>query len=313
MEKLITTYDKFKYNPLLSLEDMAIENSVKGMKLRSLIEERGYDYNTDRHNALRREVKKQIERARKNGIPEDGIYEHVSKELSKTIGKMSVALVSYLDNSEERVKRTIRVGRKNIGASQLPYSSVKDTDADALKDILRRFLPRKKTFDCDLTFGQGGFYSEIPVPKHCYDEYPAEGLKVKQLDNARLDIESNSLQSVVIDLPVKVDAHEKSNEAFKSIEDLYDTYLDMGYLGADLLRSGGILVFKISEVVIRNSEYEGLNHIWIGDYLQDALMQGGVDLIDEIIVVSEDSYRVEGITIPKFTKRYHTFLIFKKL
>lgn len=297
------------YDPLKSLREMGAEAGVTERIVRSFLEKNKLDYSADRHNALRRIARDGLCKARKRGVDEFDLYTTVAEEMSKRFGKMSAALVEYLCQSDERPRRKYWGESGEVDVMQMPGSSVRDSDESVLKDILRLYLPKNKTFDCDLTYGMGGFYKHMPDPKYCYDECVFIKDFVEPL--ADLDLKPGSLRSVVIDLPAEVDEKADKEEAFESIEEMYETYIDMIDKGARLLRKGGIMVFKASEITIRNSECETFNHQWMSDHALNSGMECGLEPIDEFMVVTQ-KMAVKS-SQPKFCKRFGVFLVFKKI
>lgn len=322
------------YDPLLTIKQMAeqaglygtVNGDSEGAQVRAIHSyflSNSLDYNADRHNALRKIVKDLIKEAKRRKI--ENIYKYVANEMSckfnvldsnkgNNIEGVSVALVSYLDSSKERKSTTRKSNRQTHGVKQSFNSSVQDSDEAALLQILRLYLPRKKTFDCDLTFGKGGFYTHIPRPKFCFDENPDETLGVSKL-NETSNITPGRFNSVVIDLPAEVNANKNSEEAFQTLEDLYETYVEMIELAYRMLKKGGILVFKASEIVIRQSELSWTNHLWISDHAINTATALDFELLDEILVVKDENYKLsQGTLSEKYTtKHFGEFLVFKKI
>ena len=154
--------------------------------------------------------------------------------------------------------------RQNFSSSpkiKAAISKVSDSDKDILNIILNVYLDGKKTFDCDLTFGAGKFYSNLPYPQFSFDQYPEKTVspdspKVEELDKADGIIPDNSLSSIIIDLPQEISRSGKGNVgAFKSMAHLAETYNWILKLAEKKLRfaspghSAGLLIVKVGDII----------------------------------------------------------------
>lgn len=157
-------------------------------------------------------------------------------------------------------------------------SKVSDRDKDILNIILNVYLHGKNTFDCDLTFGEGKFYSDLPYPKYSFDQYPVKSLnpgapEVLLLDKADAIIPDNSLSSIIIDLPQEISKSGEGNiGAFKSMTDLAETYNRMLKLAEKKLRfaspglPAGLLIIKVGDIIHKGET------IWLSQIVPEIAM-----------------------------------------
>lgn len=197
--------------------------------------------------------------------------------------------------------------------------SVNNTDTAILRSILHIYLPGKITFDCDLTFGRGGFYSDgLPVPDYRYDKFlfGANGSKrhpVKSLEEAE-SLPDNKFSSVVVDLPIDIDNDKKSRtDAFESLNKMFDAYHYMIALASRLLKPGGILVFKTVDFVLRNDEGATYCGQWATDNAIDYALEMGFDLTDRFILARRQSLITSGSAKVRSGLKHGYFLVFTKL
>ena len=184
--------------------------------------------------------------------------------------------------------------------------SVADNLNKTLRGIISLHL-KTKTFECDLTFGEGGFYKKgIPIPTNIYDifdygENNTIGIKVERLD---LENQANiKVNSVVIDLPVTI-----GENSFGSSLELYDTYKAYIRYVDSILNKGGVLVFSTADFILRDEE----DNAWATDYAISVASSLGFSLKDKIHLVRKgDKITVDGVTVKSGLKD-SAFLIFTK-
>lgn len=328
--------DKIRFDQKLTIEQMA-EEAIRdypeqgeerkklkqkvALKIgRYLSTSEDWNYTAERFNYLKDLVDKQY-------IILEAKGKVTAADVSNAIGMegLSPELVGFLHHQEHRDiarKKKKRSGKNNQAETQ---GNVKSTDEQALKEIIDLYLPKgQKTFDCDLTYGEGLFYKHLPKPKEKYDISP----KVK--DVLPLDVidklkESKEFSSIVIDLPdVVISSAKKDKEnkeqtdfsVFQSLTDLYESYADMIGLAEIHLASNGILVFKAPDILLRTDTEQYYENKWTADYAVDVATGFGLALVDEIVLVENDDAFPTGTSLTTLTrhgKRFHVFLIFKKL
>lgn len=184
--------------------------------------------------------------------------------------------------------------------------SVSDNLHQTLKNIISLHL-KTKTFECDLTFGEGGFYKKgIPVPTHIYDLFNYGDKSPAGTSVQKLDLKNPkpiAVGSVVVDLPITID-----ELSFKSSTQLYNTYDEYINYAATLLNRGGILVFSTADFILRNGE----DGTWAADYAISAALSFGFSLKDKIHLVRKgDTVEIDGISVQSGLKD-SVFLIFSK-
>ncbi len=253
--------------------------------------------------------------------------------VSEKIGMkhLSSELVGFLHNHERRDIARMKKKRSGKNNKAETQGNVKSTDEQALKEIIDLYLPKgRKTFDCDMTYGEGLFYKHLPKPKEKYDEYPKSD-DVHPLSTLKTEKISKGYASIIIDLPdlVLIPTKKKTQDdnkkgavkpedrkaykAFHSLNELYKTYSEMIGLARLHLAPNGILVFKAPDTLIRDNEWD---EMWTADYaIDEAVSDFGLELVDEIILVEDDEAFPNGtnlMTLTRHGKRFHVFLIFKK-
>jgi len=115
-------------------------------------------------------------------------------------------------------------------------------------------------FDCDMTFGNGMFWKNLPRPKHCFDVTPLHH-GVVQADSRALPLPGESLLSAVFDPPfltyVKEGRDHKGGAVamtarfggYYSYADLEDHYRDTISEAYRVLKPKGKLIFKCQDIV----------------------------------------------------------------
>ena len=195
-------------------------------------------------------------------------------------------------------------------------SKVADNDRDILNIILHVYLEGDKNFDCDLTYGNGDFYKELPFPpNHCYDKYPVKNqdedapkvYMLDDIDNPKSEgyIPDNSLSSIVIDLPQKISKSGKGNVgAFKSMTDLANTYNEMLKLAENKLRyatpdnPGGLLIIKVGDIIHKGET------IWLSQIVSEIIVGPYTSLGDKFRSKVKKWHYVSFDLVDKFVHRY---------
>ena len=76
--------------------------------------------------------------------------------------------------------------------------SVYESQDEILNAIVRLHVP--DGIECDMTYGNGGFWKTLKKPKHCFDLSPL-GAGVKKADSRKLPLPDASLRSAAFDPP----------------------------------------------------------------------------------------------------------------
>ena len=191
--------------------------------------------------------------------------------------------------------------------------AVNYSDSEILKHILRLYLPQENTFECDLTYGEGGFYKQLPEPRLRYDiEKDLQSSFVKPLHEIGL-IKDSTIKSVVIDLPVEINPHSKDYKAFKNLDEKYNAYQNMIGIASRIIKPDGIMVFKTSDFVVRNDENMAYEEEWSTDKAIEFSLAEDFDLIDQFILVQDKGILTSATKKLTGSLKHSFFLVFKKL
>lgn len=279
----------FIYDESKTAEEMAAASGLTVKQVRNRLQRLGYSHrqNKEKQN-----------------------FEKVRRHLVENPNATPTEIASATGLSRPSVYKFMAMGATYTPSGSTTKStpvclSVSDNLNKTLKDIIRLYLPQSNTFDCDLTFGEGGFYRKgIPVPEHIYDllaygENSPAGNKVKKLDLK--NPEDIKVDSVMIDLPVTIDEN-----GFESSTQLYNTYDEYINYAASILNRGGILVFSTADFILRNGE----DGTWAADYALSAALSFDFSLKDKIHLVRKgDTVEIDGISVQSGLKD-SVFLIF---
>lgn len=194
--------------------------------------------------------------------------------------------------------------------------SVYDNQTNCLKAIQTLYCP--KGFECDLTFGNGGFYNkEINRPKLCFDIKPKQDF-VEKKDATNTFLKSESLNNVIVDLPFLPYIREthkalmaKRFSGYWQYSELIEAYKKTLKEASRILINKGILVFKCQDVI--------LNHRYAPTHVHSIKWAKEVGLSIEDIFILVATHRMpvkaasHGIQTQKHARVFHSyFLIFKK-
>lgn len=293
-----------EYDPSKTRQEMADAAGVSIIKVGNFLQRNGYNYREDRANYLRCAVPEYFAK-----------HPDVSMEQAADDLKLSVPTIKEYLKPVEEYKKGEKRERKTVCYKNL---SVANTDTAILRSILDLYLPGKRTFDCDLTFGSGGFYSGgLAVPEFRYDKY-LYGAKGSKRNKAKSLEETDSIpegrfDSVVIDLPINIDNKDSGVNAFKTLNAMFDAYHNMISLASRILKSGGILVFKTVDFVLRNDDEASYRGEWATDNAIDFALQTGFDLTDRFILTQRKSLVTSGSAKIRKGLKHGYFLVFTKL
>lgn len=295
------------YDPSKTPQEMADTAGVSLTDVRNFLQRNPIcNYRADRANYLRKQV-------------EDFFLNN--PEASEK--DAAVALKLSLPTIKKYLKFPLKSAKKSVkGKGKEPLHlrglSVSNTDSEILRDIIDIYLPKKRTFDCDLTFGRGEFYSGgLQVPNSRYDKYLFDKLGSKKYPAKPLD-EAESLPdgcfgSIVIDLPISIDNSDSGINAFKSLNSMFDSYHEMLSMASRLLKRGGILVFKTVDFVLRNAEEARFSGQWATDHAIDYALELGFELTDRFILARHQWLQTSGSMKIRTGLKHGYFLIFTKI
>ena len=162
---------------------------------------------------------------------------------------------------------------------------------ELLMNILRLHI-KASTFDCELTYGHGSFYSKtgIPKPENKYDKHPLNPKTINDLDAFYETIEGDCamFNSVMIDLPefIAKNGFQEGNSAnpcpgrksFESETILLKEYKKMMDLAYRVLYPGGVLVFTATDIPFKD------HMVWTSFKAQKLAAERGFEHIDTFIL-----------------------------
>jgi len=132
------------------------------------------------------------------------------------------------------------------------------TQDEILLGIRKLYCP--EGFECDMTYGNGMFWKNIPRPRLCYDISPQKPEAV-EADSRCLPLEPETLRNCVFDPPFltyvkKGRAHKEGKVAMTArfggywrYDELEDHYRDTISEAWRVLLPGGVLVMKCQDII----------------------------------------------------------------
>jgi hypothetical protein len=141
-------------------------------------------------------------------------------------------------------------------------------DLPSTKRIVKSFSTSQKTilawiqqlhcprgFECDLTYGNGGFWKTTTRPFHCFDLEPTQKF-VRAADSRSIPLEEDTLNSVVFDPPFITYVRSGSRSimakrfsGYWSYEELTEHYKETLRDVCRVLKEKGVLIFKCQDIV----------------------------------------------------------------
>ena len=289
-----------KYDPYKTLEQIADDSGVSVEAVRRYIKTRLIDRKCDDEIIKYRRVKDAIRNNPHATVPE------IAKSLSMANGTVRKYAAMKFPPRPVRGKISMIEQTKST-----LYVSVSDSQNSILRAILATYLNRAITYDCDLTYGNGGFYSgTVPPPRFLYDINPL-AKNVKNLDET-INLPNECFESVVIDLPCSIirptiRRKKQTFVSFGSVEELYTTYRHMMTLACRLLKQGGIMVFKTFDFSLDSQP------VWVSDWSINTAIQTGFTLSDKYIYIDREAMdKVTSSQRRATTPAHAYFFVFKK-
>lgn len=287
MEKIANS---FEYNPELTAEEMATASGLSVKQVRNRLQRQGYSHRQNKEKLNFEKVRDFFE---KNPTATPSQATKATGLSRPSIYKFRAMGNTYIPSGTDKQPAPVCL-------------SVSNNLHKTLQSIIALHLSTN-TFDCDLTYGEGGFYKKgIPTPTYIYDIFDYEenspvGRKVEKLD---LETPATiKVNSVVVDLPVTI-----GKNSFASSRELYDTYEAYIRYANSILNKGGVLVFSTADFILRDEE----DNAWATDYAISVACSLGFHLKDKIHLVRKgDKITVDGITVKSGLKD-SAFLIFTK-
>lgn len=289
------------YDPSKTPQEMADAAGVSLAQVRNFLQRNTYcNYRVDRANYLRK-------------IVESYFSMHPSASKSEAAAALNLTIPTinkYLHISIEKKDNS-------TSGSTSKRLSVGSSDGVILRNIIDIYLPQKRTFDCDLTFGLGKFYaSGLPVPEYRFDKYLFGESGSKQFPTVSLDevehLQDECFDSIIVDLPICIDNSNSGVNAFESLNSMLESYNNMLSISLRLLKKDGILVFKSSDFVLRNDAMAFCSGQWATDHAIDNALKIGFDLTDRFILANRQLLSNRSSTKIRTGLKHGCFLVFTK-
>ena len=293
---------RIQYSPYLSLERIAAVSGVTVEAVRRYIKNRCIDRKCDDEILRFRRVRHVIKEKPQATVAE------IASDTSMSVGTVRKYIAMQREPRPESGKISVI---RTIEMKATSYLSVSRSQNQILRAILQSHLNNALTYDCDLTFGLGRFYSELLAqPRFRYDICPSRD-NVEPLGKA-LKLPDECFESIIIDLPFAIikPTRRRSKptfESFDSIDELYKAYKCMIELAWRLLKSDGVLVFKTVDFRMDGQPF------WISDWTNATALRRGFMLADKYIYIDENAMNEVASSARRARILDHAyFLVFKK-
>lgn len=187
---------------------------------------------------------------------------------------------------------------------------------ELLRGVMQLYAPNG--FDCDVTYGNGKFYTGIPIPRMKFDLDPQVPGVIKA-DSEDLPINAASITSLVFDPPFLTYVRaERTGNGAMIMANRFSGYwryseLESHYTGtlkeaSRVLKPKGVLVFKCQDIVHNHSLHP--THVNVINWAS----QEGFVLLDLFILAAK--HRLPSPNrggVQKHARIFHSyFLIFQK-
>lgn len=292
---LCTMGTKIKYSSKKTVSEMATDAGVSEAAVWRYIRIRGIDRKYEQQLLLFNKVQRYLRHHK------DASVRQIAEDLDICINTARKYAKPENKPQKQLNGKISTIGKRENAATLLTVSEKEDV---ILNSILHLYLNDAETFDCDLTFGNGGFYKYISRPKACFDKYP----KFEDvLDLDLLNTELPLYNSVVCDLPHYIDVKSKETpERFASLKDAYHHHSRMIKIAHNILKPNGILVYKTTDFVVDGRQE------WISDYAIKEARAAGFDLIDKFIYIVPKRMMRRHSNQGFATKNHAFFFVFRK-
>ncbi len=290
---------RIKYNPYLSVEEIAQNSGVTVEAVKQYIKTRRIDRKYDEQLIKYRKVQEYVRKG-----------EYTVPQIANILGFSPTTVRRYSDKRHIPKPNRDKVSALNQIQNTL-FVSVSEFQGEILRSILAFHLNNDVTFDCDLTTAKGDFYKTcVPLPRFLYDINPQID-SVKTLEEA-INLPDDIFNSIVIDLPYLVirptSRRKKTSFAsFDSIEQMHQTYTSMIQLAWRLLKENGVLVFKAVDYKIAKEP------IWTSDWSISTAVSIGFTLIDKYIYIDRKAMNaISSSQRRSYNPAHAFFLVFRK-
>lgn len=191
------------------------------------------------------------------------------------------------------------------------HKSVQTNQTGILYSILQIHDRGRTSFDCDPCFNRGSMYgSLIPMPELKFDINPIHQAVTKgnALD---LPLKSKSIHSMIIDPPFLISTSEgkmaNRYSSFESKETMFNFFKCMISEAYRVLQEDGLFVVKIQDC------NHNRRRVFSSHFIRSMAFVTGFNLIDEIILYTQNRISAKSFTSKNCTRSHHCFfLIFRK-
>lgn len=190
------------------------------------------------------------------------------------------------------------------------------TQDEILMAIQKLHLP--EGYECDITYGKGGFWRNIPKPSLCFDIIPVEG-QSEYADSRVLPLADSSLSNCVFDPPFMTYIRDGKDHkdgkvvlskrfgGYYKYDDLINHYAATIRECSRVLRKRGKLIFKCQDIVHNHK----LHHTHTGVII--AAEACGFDLLDLFILGAKHRMPSPQRGTQRHARIFHSyFLVFEK-
>lgn len=194
--------------------------------------------------------------------------------------------------------------------------SVSDSQDEILRNI--RALHCPEGFECDMTYGNGAFWKNLPRPEHCFDITPQKPEAV-EADSRCLPLDAESLGNCVFDPPFLTyvrngRGHKDGKVAmtarfggYYTYAELEDHYRDTISEAWRVLKRGGVMVFKCQDII-----HNHRMHCTHCNVINMAATEG-FRLLDMFVLTAKHRMPGPQKGTQRHARIYHSyFLVFRK-
>ena len=219
-------------------------------------------------------------------------------------------------DTEEAVQRLNGNGRIELAWEDVARSVYESQDKILL--AIQKLHCSSGFFELDATYGNGGFWENLPRPKLCFDLMPTAPF-VKKGDFRHLPLENCAIASMVLDLPflcyIRANKGGIMNDRFSgywTYEELLNDYSAAISEAFRILKRGGTLTFKCQDTVHNHTLQLTHGRVWL------MAEKKGFRLKDLFVLVAPNRLPIRAASHGRQTQRharvFHCyFLVFQKL
>ncbi len=191
--------------------------------------------------------------------------------------------------------------------------SIQTSDKDILWSIRKLFLSGEN-FDLDPCYSTGKFYEDLERPFMKMDKTPQDDEVVKNDVMNGIDLQNDSIFSIVFDPPFMFGKHGKTDEnimtkrftmfdTWEELESMYKKALSEFYR---ILKKGGIVAFKCQDYTDSKTT---LTHCFVHNW---ALEKGFT--VEDLFIMAFKGGRVwNSNLVQRHARKYHSYwLVLKK-